>query len=50
MSNLRKDKVVYALWLTKQEENMILELLDTRSDLIADIINQAHKRGDFHKR
>ena len=50
MENSRKDKVGYELWLTEQEEKLILESMDNLPALAITIIRKAFKRGDFNKR
>ena len=49
MANQRKDKVLYNLWLTKQEEKLLLESMKSLPSLAWTIIKKANKRGDFLK-
>lgn len=49
-NNERKDKVIYSLWLTEQEEKLLLESFEKVSSVSWAIIKQAHERGDFEKR
>lgn len=48
--NPRKDKILYNLWLTEEEERMIKECIEILPSLGATILNNAIKRGDFKKR
>ena len=45
----RKDKVCYNLWLTKQEEKLLIEGLQTIPTIGWTIVKKAQKRGDFEK-
>ena len=45
----RKDMVCYNLWLTQQEEKMLLESMKTIPSLAWTIVRKANKRGDFEK-
>jgi len=48
--NPRKDKVLYGLWLTNQEEKLLLESMKSLPSLVWTIMRKAQKRGDFEKR
>ena len=50
--NPKKGKVLYGLWLTKEEEKGVLEVLGNGSlaRRIGDFINKICKRGDLVKR
>lgn len=50
MVNLRKDKVCYNLWLTKQEEKILLESMKSLPSIAWTIVRKANRRGDFEKR
>jgi len=45
----RKGKVLYNLWLTKQEEKLLVESMKSLPSLAWTIIKKANKRGDFLK-
>ena len=47
MVNKRKGKVCYNLWLTEQEEKLLLESIETIPSLAWTIVRKANKRGDF---
>ncbi len=49
MENERKDKIVYQLWLTEQEEKLLLESMNNLPSLALTIIRKLNKRGDFEK-
>lgn len=50
--NLRKDKVIYTMWLTKEEEKGLLEIIedDLYNRQVGKLFHRVHKRGDFNKR
>jgi len=56
MTNKRKDKKLYNLWLTKKEEENLIEKLEKENRYLGDleiiglIIESANKRGDFYKK
>jgi len=52
MVNLRRGKVLYGIWLTKEEEKGLLEILGNESYLrrLGELINKIKKRGDLKKR
>lgn len=51
IKNPRKGKEVYGLWLTKEEIKKMEYFLDEQRAMgIGQIILDANKRGDFHKR
>jgi len=43
------DKVMYKLWLTVDEERLMLENFSNLSSLTWSLIKKAYKRGDFSK-
>ena len=55
MSNPRKNKVLFNLWLDKNEaESLLISLKDLTEELycqnIVDILGEAYRRGDFIKK
>jgi len=48
--NPRKDKVCYVLWITKQEEKILLDSLGKIPSIAWTLINNANERGDFEKK
>jgi len=51
MTNKRKGKIIYSLWLTpKEEETIIIYLKNTLKCGVGEIIQEANERGDFNKR
>jgi len=49
MQSNRKDKVLYELWMTKDEERVLLEHIKSLPSLVWMVIKKAYKRGDFKK-
>jgi len=50
IKNPRKDMNLYKLWLTEQEERILLKALKEGINSISyTIIKKAHERGDFYK-
>jgi hypothetical protein len=50
--NPRQGKVPYTLWLTKDEEKGLMEIIGNDSYLrrIGDFLNKLFRRGDFIKK
>ena len=49
LEEIRKDKVCYKLYLTKDEGRVLLEHMKTLPSLVWMILRKADKRGDFKK-
>ncbi|GAG27730.1 unnamed protein product [marine sediment metagenome] len=49
MGSNREDKICYKLWLTEQEEKILLESMKSTPSIAWTIVRKAHKRGDFEK-
>ncbi|MHA1410552.1 MAG: hypothetical protein ACTSQY_09660 [Candidatus Odinarchaeia archaeon] len=52
MANPRRGKVLYGLWLTKEEEKGLLEILGNETYLrrLGELIHKINKRGDLKKK
>ena len=47
--NDREDKVCYNLWMTEEEERLLLQNMKSLPSLVWMILKKAYKRGDFEK-